>query len=334
MSFYRTKYKNPPEKSFEDWASNRFGKYLYEIYFKPYTEKVWGVSANEISKDWASSRIDLINLWDAIKKALFKLKDTPKTYLDWFYYPREGIGMIAESMANKIKARGNEILTGWKVSEIKYIDDRMESIIISSGQSCMEVKSDIFISTIPITELILLSGLAVPEVIREAVAKLKFRASIYVFLIIDKEKITDDTWLYFPEKEIIFSRLNEPKNWCKESSPSNDKTSLCCQIFCDQNDQTWNAKNEQLAKDCIHTLSQLGLLKEKDVLDHFVERSAYAYPLFQIDYNNHLKVANKFLSQFKNLHLIGRMGAFSYLNMDQVIEAGIEKANELLSNKR
>lgn len=329
-SLFRAKLNNVPEKSFADWVTNRFGKYLYEIYFRPYTQKAWGIPPEQISKDWATERIGLINLWDAFKRALFKSKHAPKTYLSQFYYPRKGIGMIADKMAKIIKDRGNQILTGWKVSEIKWIDNKIESVIIKNSQNFMEVKSDQFISTIPLTEFVSMLRPAVPDLIYKAASNLKYRAIICVFLIINKEKITDDTWIYFPEKEIIFSRNNEPKNWSNETVADKNKTSLCCQIFCNQNDQTWNTENEKLVEKCILDLSKIGFLKEEEIVEHFVERIPYAYPVYRIDYSNQLKIINVFLSQFRNLHLIGRTGTFSYLNMDQVIEIGTEKAKEIL----
>jgi len=332
-SAFRANSKNLPEESFESWIIKRFGYALYKIYFKPYTEKVWGISPKQISKDWATERIDLINLGDAFKKILFKSKNPPKTYLRQFYYPKKGIGMITNRMAKAIMGKGNQILTNWKVSEIRHKSSRIESVLIRNAQECIEIKSDQFVSTIPITELVSMLRPVVPTFISKTVSNLQYKATICVFLIINKKKITDDTWLYFPEKNIIFSRINEPKNWSKECVPNKYKSSLCCQIFCNQNDETWKAEDKKIVSKCVFALSTIGFLNEDEIEDYFVERVPYAYPIYKIGYSSHLKIINDFLSQFKNLHLLGRTGTFSYLNMDRTIEMGFKKAQELFHDR-
>lgn len=330
----RGKFEESPEESFEDWVKNRFGNVLYTMYFKPYTEKIWGISTKEISKDWASKRIDLINLWDALKKAVFKSGVIPKTYIQQFYYPSKGIGMIAQKMAEQIKQENSQIMLGTKVVKIITDGDMINSVIISKDNQHIRLKANHFICTIPLTDVISMIEPIPPVSIFSAVNNLKYKAIICLFLIINKNRISDDTWLYFPGKDIIFSRVNEPKNWSRGTVPTEDKTSLCLQIFCEQNDQIWKAQDKELMKKAIQNLIQIGFLRTEEVIDYFVERIPYAYPVFQVGYDKYLEKTNQFLSQFKNLYIIGRTGSFSYLNMDEVIEEGMELAGRITATLR
>lgn len=321
------------ELSFEDWIIRRFGRALYEIYFEPYTEKVWGLPCKNISADWAAQRISPLNLIDAIKRTLFKPKKfTGRPSVSQFYYPvRGGIGRITNRVVEKLQASGSEVLLQCEPIEIRCEKDMIKSVLITNGTNAAELKSDHFISTIPITKLISMLKPTPPKEVIEAASNLTYRAVICVFLIVNKPMVTDDTWIYFPEKAIFFGRAHEPRNWSKENA-MDGKTSLCLEIFCSEGDHFWQMNDEEIINKVIHDLNRIGFIKKEDVEDCFLERVPYAYPVYRLGYQNHLSRVKQYLSQFKNLHLLGRSSEFRYLNMDHVIEESIEKARKLYNH--
>ncbi len=316
--------------SFEDWIVSRFGQSLYEIYFEPYTEKVWGIPCKSISADWAAQRISPLNLIDAIKRTLFKpKKSTGRPSVSQFYYPvKGGIGRITDRIVEKLKASGSEVLLHCEPIEVRCENDMVKSVLISNATSISELKSDHFVSTIPLTRLVSIIKPTPPKEIIEAASYLTYRGVICVFLIINKPIVTDDTWIYFPEKTIFFGRSHEPRNWSKENA-KDGKTSLCLEIFCSEGDHFWQMPDNEIISKVIYDLSRLEFVKKEDVEDAFLEKVPCAYPVYQVGYQNHLSKVKQYLSQFKNLHLLGRTGEFRYLNMDHVIEESVEKAREL-----
>lgn len=318
------------EMSFEDWVVSRFGRTLYEIYFEPYTEKVWGLPCKNISADWAAQRISPFNLIETIKGALLNSKKFADRFTtSQFFYPvRGGIGRIADRVVEKLKASGNEVLFHCEPTEIRCEKDMVKSVLIANGKSSFELKSDHFISTIPLTKLILMLKPTPPSEIMEAASKLTYRAVICVFLILNKPMVTDDTWIYFPEKSIFFGRAHEPRNWSRENA-SDGKTSLCLEVFCSEGDHFWQMPDKEIISKVVYDLKRLEFIKKGDVEDCFLSRVPYAYPVYKMGYQNHLSRVRQYLSQFKNLHLLGRTGKFRYMNMDHVIEESVEKAREL-----
>lgn len=316
--------------SFEDWIVSRFGQSLYEIYFEPYTEKVWGIPCRDISADWAAQRISPLNLIDVIKRTLIKPKKFKgRPAVSQFHYPvKGGIGLITDRIVEKLKASGDEFFFKYEPTEIRCEKDMVKSVLITNGTSSSELKSDHFISTIPLTSLVSVLKPTPPKEILEAANNLTYRSVICVFLILNKPMVTDDTWIYFPEKTIFFGRSHEPRNWSKENARAG-KTSLCLEIFCSEGDQFWQMPDKEIISKVVYDLDRVELIKKEEIKDSFMERVPYAYPVYQMGYKDHLSKVKQYLSQFKNLHLLGRTGEFRYLNMDHVVEVSVEKAREL-----
>jgi len=322
------KKNSKKEPSFEEWIIRNFGEELYKIYFKPYTEKVWGIPCQELSSDWATQRINFLNLFDIIKKTISRSKDKPRTYASTFYYPKGGIGSIAEKLAEKIK-NGGEIHLGFEAQEIVCDKNKVLSVLAKNNEKEIDVESAKFISTMPLTELVKIISPKAPDEVLQAADSLKYRSIICIFLTIDRQKITDDHWLYFPDKNLVFSRIHEPKNW-SFSLAERGKTSLCLEIFCNKEDEIWNSKDSDLTRSAIDQLEQLRLIDKNTVISSAAKRVSFAYPIFRLGYKEHLNKIKKYLAQFSNLHLIGRTGTFKYINMDHVIKEGLLKAKEIM----
>ncbi len=322
-------------ETFEDYTVSNFGRKLGEFNILNYTEKVWGISCKEIHPDWAKQRIKGLNLRSALKDALFKKKDKegPKTLVDQFYYPQYGTGLIYETIAEKIKCDGSEIKTNSYPTKIIHKNKRIRGIELNMGRKRELVRPSSVISSIPITDFIELLNPKPPLEIIRAANSLKWRAQVYLFITLNKEKITNDNWIYFPNKEIPFGRIAEMKNFSKDMSPK-DKTSLFVEFFVTENDAIWSMDKQELFNLAINYFEQLKLFSKEEVRNFYVFKKKHVYPVYDLHYPKHLKIIKDYLNGFKNLFYIGRPGRFQYTNQDHSIEMGILAARSIIENKK
>ncbi|MEK7813016.1 MAG: FAD-dependent oxidoreductase [Candidatus Desantisbacteria bacterium] len=318
---------SPSDITFEDWVTNRFGKALYSIYFAPYSAKLWGVSPNLISADWADYRITLTSLWDVLLR-LFKIKkDTPTTYIKNFYYPKSGgIGRISERIAEVIQSYGGTIHLN---ATVKELQPEKGAVIYSKDGMLNNMEYDYVISTIPLPELIRMIRPIAPNEYLDAASNLTFRSIRFFNLCLNKERVSENTWIYIPQQDIPFFRIQEPGNWSKSSAPAG-KTSLILEIACNKGDDLWNADDKSIYKLCIDGLKRMGFDLEDETIDYFSVRAECAYPIYTLDYKTHLKKIFEFLAQYKNLVCCGRQGLFWYNAMDEAMRSGFEAADNIL----
>jgi len=324
------KFKDISDNSFEDWVTNRFGKTLYEVFFKEYTEKTWGLPCSEISSDYAAQRISLLNLWDAVIKSIFKSKNIPRTYVSQFYYPREGgIGKIAKKYEEKIAKYGGRVFLGTEIEAINVSDSEVKSVTFKSKGTRYSENYDYVCSTIPMTELVFLTTPQDDNEVKQACSELFFRSIVFVYLIINKPRLSDNHWIYIPEKRFLSNRISEFKNFNEDSSPPR-KTIICSEITCFCGDRIWNMNNERLVDRVTEDLVQLGLIGENEVEDYFIYKMEHSYPIYDIYYQEHLGVIRNFLNRFENLCYFGRNALFRYNNMDHSVEMGLTVAEGIL----
>jgi len=319
-------------KSFEDFAVARFGRTLAEFNMINYTEKIWGIPASKINKDWASQRIAGLSLISAIKKMIFK-KGGPKTLVDSFYYPSHGAGLVYEEMRNRIEQKGSRVLTSAQPISVKHADGRVTSVEVKTQEGSKEFTPQAIVSSIPMTQAIHLFEPKVPEHVHAAAASLKFRAQVYLFLTINKEKVTDDNWVYFPDKEVPFGRISEMKNFSSIMAPQG-KTSLFVEFFCFEGDEIWNSSKEELFDMAMEWLEKLKFLKKDEVLNIYHIKKSHAYPIYDLNYQERVKTVLDWLDSFENFYAIGRPGRFCYTNQDHSLEMGILAAHSILEGKR
>lgn len=334
FDYFRTVLKRIIDKgansaniSLEDWVTNRFGKALYSIYFGPYSAKLWGISPTLISADWADYRITLTSLLDVVLR-LFKIKkDTPTTYIKNFYYPKSGgIGKISECMQTAIQENGGIIHLNSTVKGIHpekgLINYQKDGLLCSMGY-------DYLISTISLPDLIHMISPTPPDEYLEAASSLRFRGIRFFNLCINKERVSDNTWIYVPANDIIFFRIQEPKNWSENNAPVG-KTSLILEIACNKSDDTWNMDDELIYRLCIDGLMKMGFNLDGYVTDYFSIRTAHAYPMYLLDYKVHQGKLLEFLSRYKDIVCCGRQGLFWYNAMDEAMNSGFEAADNIL----
>lgn len=319
-----------PDRSFEDWVARRFGRALYDVYFRPYTEKVWGIPCRELSADWASERIQLPSLAAAVKGSLFPRRDGHATLISRFLYPRHGIGMIPHRLAKKATASGRAAIevdsevfrlesdgpaAPWRVH---YRREGREEVV--SGRQV--------ISTVSLRTL--WRALPAGDAGRPGLdGTLAYRGLVCIFLAIGRSNVSEDTWTYFPDSNVGFGRTHEPSNWSPEMAPPG-QTSLCVEVFCTQGDSVWRRDDGELVDWVVDDLDRLGVLARESVRDAWVYRTPEAYPCYRVGYRTALRRATDYLShRYPTLHLLGRTGTFQYMNMDAVIHQALQALDSL-----
>ncbi|MCX7709397.1 MAG: NAD(P)/FAD-dependent oxidoreductase [Clostridia bacterium] len=320
------------EETFEQWTSNRFGKRLYSIFFKTYTEKVWGIPCSEIQAEWAAQRIKGLSLMSAIMNALFKSKkNNIKTLIDQFDYPTYGPGMMYNEMKNKIQTMGGSISQNSKVTRVNHKDGKIVSIEITDPRGKRNVfKGSDFVSSIPVTELVsILSPSPDPEVL-EAAKKLSYRSIITVDIIINRKDVFPDNWIYIHSPEVKLGRIQNFKNWSREMVPDTNKTSLGLEYFCNENDKFWNMPDEELFKLAASEIEKISICKASEIEDYTIIRVPKAYPVYSKGYRTNIEIIKNYLTKFENLQLVGRYGLFKYNNMDHSILTGLFAAENIL----
>ena len=325
----KSRYKMPDMVSIEDWIVSQFGRTMFNLYFKEYSEKIWGIECSEISMEWVAQRIKGLSLGTAVRTAFFGSNGNAiATLADTFTYPSKGIGRISERLKGEIDKK-NSVLLNVRVERLCHDNFQIETAKAANGHHSFSYEGSEVISSIPITNLVKMLDPEPPEDVLKAADKLRFRDMVIVAIMLNRERVTDQNWIYIPEQKIPFGRLHEPTNWSPKMAPEG-KTLLVMEYFCFSGDKTWCAGDEELVDNTVRNLEKLRLIKRGEVIDHVVIRVPKAYPLFEVGYREHYDKICVYLSKFKNLHITGRGGMFKYHNMDQAIASGMEAAEKII----
>jgi protoporphyrinogen oxidase len=314
----------PNPRSFEDWVRNQFGWRLYSIFFKTYTEKVWGISTTELSADWAAQRIKSLDMWLVIKSALLPHRkpshrdDIVTTLIDSFRYPRLGPGQMWERVAAIMRENGRPVIFGRSVDRIEHDRGRVRTVVTrdASGETEDHAGTD-FVSSIPIRQLIARLEPPAPEAVQKAANSLSYRDFISVALMIDRADVFPDNWIYIHDPSVRVGRIQNFKNWSPAMVPDQAKTCLGLEYFCFEGDGLWTSDDATLVKLATKELAQLGVCSPDQVFDGVVVRQPKAYPVYDDAYQSHVDVVRDYLrTQLSNLYLIGRNGMHKYNNQD------------------
>lgn len=319
--------------SLRDRVIRDFGKRLFSIFFRDYSEKVWGLSCESISADWIEKRIQGLSLGKAVRSALSrKKKGSPATLTDSFYYPSRGIGRISERLAEEVRKCGG-VQTGRRIASMHHDGTRIKGITVDEGGTRSYIPTQSVISTIPLPALLNMFRPRLPEKILAAASGLRYRDLLVAALAVDRPRVTDQTWIYFPDRNVPFGRLHEPKNWSAAMAPP-DRTTMIVEYFCFAGDRTWTTSDEHIADLTASALEGLGFFRKSEMSAFRVVRVPKAYPLFDVEYVERLEAAESYLKRFENLRCAGRTGSFRYLNMDEAIASGLEAAESFLAPGR
>lgn len=332
--------KNP--LTFTDWVCNHFGKRLFSIFFRTYTEKVWGMPCDEISADWAAQRIKGLSFFTAMVDAILPKKKPKngkviKTLINTFRYPRKGPGMLWEECAKKMQQQGGALFLNTQVYLCEYDEQKQQwkTFYRNSEGNEITITSKHIISSAPIRELIIdyLKPCISLEA-RLAASQLKYRDFLIVVLILKDKQQFSDNWIYIHDPNVDVARIQNFKSWSPEMVP--DPT-MCCygmEYFCFEGDGIWTTSDEILIEKAKRELAQIGLAKMEDILDGHVLRQIKAYPVYDEDYKQHVDTIKQELTEkYPGLHLVGRNGMHKYNNQDHAMMTAMLTVKNILSGK-
>jgi protoporphyrinogen oxidase len=315
--------------TFEGWVTNRFGKKLYSIFFKTYTEKLWGIPCNVLDADFAAQRIKKFSLGEAMKSAVFGNSGKHKTLVDQFAYPHEGTGMVYERMASFVKKQGGNVFLNTPIKRVLTKNNKAYAIELEDG-SIKEY--DHIISSMPLT--LMVSRLPeVPEQIKQAAASLKFRNTIIVYLNVQAKNLFPDNWLYVHSADLRMGRLTNFRNWVPQINGKEESTICALEYWCYDEDDFWNWDNNKLIDLAKEELKKTGLIENAAISDGHVYKIPRCYPVYSTGYKEVLSPVENYLKSIESLHVIGRYGSFKYNNQDHSILMGKLAAENILSNK-
>jgi protoporphyrinogen oxidase len=324
-------------RSFEDWVSNQFGHRLFEIFFKTYTEKVWGISTSQLSADWAGQRIRGLNLVEVIRNALLPAslrgseQAVVKTLVDAFRYPRLGAGQMWETVAARLASAGHPVRMGEEVMAVRHAGGRVLSVVVRDSRGAtLDVLGSEFISTMPIRELISKLQPAAPSVVRQAADGLGYRDFITVNLVLDRAAVFPDQWIYVHDPGVKVGRIANFKNFSAAMVADPGLTGLGLEYFCFERDGMWQASDAELLDLGRRELLTLGICRPDDVKAGMVYRQPKAYPVYDATYLGHVEVVREWLARaLPNLWLVGRNGMHHYNNQDHSMMTGILVARNI-----
>ncbi|MGB5659637.1 MAG: NAD(P)/FAD-dependent oxidoreductase, partial [Thermoanaerobaculia bacterium] len=325
---------HPTENNFEEWVSNRFGRRLYEVFFKTYTEKVWGMPCTEISADWATQRIKNLDLFKAVKNSLIGSggdREVITTLIDRFHYPRLGPGMMWERLTARLRESGTPVHLETPAKLVHHRDSRITAVTVEApgGEGNRELPADHVISSMPLRELLSSFCPPPPAEILQAASRLRYRDFLTVVLIVKQEEVFPDNWIYIHSPDVRVGRVQNFGSWSPEMVPDASTTSLGLEYFVQQGDDLWSSPDEALLELAARELAVLSLVSEKDVVDGTVVRMPKAYPVYDDAYKEVLALIRGYLAGFPNLQVIGRNGQHRYNNQDHSMVAGMLAARNV-----
>lgn len=320
------------DATFEHWVTARFGRPLYDRFFGPYTQKLWGLHPSLISADWAQERISLLDLTDVALR-LVGLRRTPtRTYARRYLYPRYGMGQLYRAVAEDVLKHGGIVRTGVRVVGVETRADRVTRVHVESASGPESIPVGEILSTMPLPDLVRLLRRDMPAELARAAAALRFRALTFVNLMLGRADFSENTWMYVASGALTTTRIQEPKRRSRWMAPQG-RTSLMLEVPCDVGDRTWTAGIEELRT---RGLSELAALRFRvdDVLDAFCVRVAHGYPVYHLRYDEDRRVLLREVDRFANVRTAGRQGLFRYVFMDAAMRMGILAAEQMLAAKR
>lgn len=331
--------------TFEDWVTNKFGYRLFSIFFKTYTEKVWGIECSKISSDWAAQRIKGFSLSKAIFYAFFGRwykKNAPRTINNAFYYPSQGSGTLWEKAALQVYEHEHGLVRlNEEVVTIEHHNNYIDALITQStgcstrggAKKLHRAEADYFLSTMPLKTLILSMDPVAPQSVIDAARALKYRGLITINLVVNKPDVCPDHWLYVHEKSVRMGRVGNMNNFSLKMSNNPNHTALSLEYFSFTDEPFWEKSEKELVELGATELEMIGLAKKEEVIDGFIMRTSEAYPVYDENYKEHLSEVLGYLSTFKNLHLMGRNGLHRYNNMDIAMLSAMSVVNKLIKEQ-
>jgi protoporphyrinogen oxidase len=316
------------EDTVEQWISNRFGSRLYELFFKTYTEKVWGVPCTEIRAEWAAQRIKNLSFFSAAKSAFFGNKGNKITSLiEEFNYPRFGPGQMWEQMTDDIRAHGGEVRLNAPVTRLRLSDGGHVAEIMAGGET---LTPSFVISSLPLRTTVGIAEPEAPAEVRDAARGLRYRDFLTVSLVIDSDDLFPDNWIYIHEPGVRVGRIQNFRSWSPWMVPNDHEASIGMEYFCFEGDDLWSMSDDDLVALATRELEQLGLASAEKVKFGFAVRVNKAYPIYDAEYGDRVEKIKGWLDGIDNLVQVGRNGLHRYNNSDHSMLTAMRAVENIL----
>jgi protoporphyrinogen oxidase len=312
--------------TFEEWVTQRFGRRLFELFFRSYTEKVWGVPTSEIHADWAAQRIRGLSFWRAVRGALGAGGEDVRSLIEEFDYPRLGPGQMWERMADEVRDRGGEVRLDSPVSRI-VLDGRGIAAVEAGGEL---VRSRAVISSLPLRALVSMAEPRPPAEVRDAAAGLRYRDFVCVALVLDGADPFPDNWIYVHEPDVAVGRIQNFRAWSEDLVPEPDRSCVGLEYFCFEGDELWSAPDADLIARARHELERLGLADADRFVRGHAVRVPKAYPIYDADFERRVRTIRAWLDGIRGLQQVGRNGLHRYNNSDHSMLTAIRAVENLV----
>jgi protoporphyrinogen oxidase len=327
----KTKVRPQREDTFEQWVSNRFGRWLFTQFFKTYTEKVWGVPTSELRADWAAQRIKGLSFFSAAKAAFLGNKGNEiRSLIGEFHYPRFGPGQMWERMQSDIETRGGEVRMNAPVTRILIEDGKVVGVI-AGGET---IAARAVISSLPLGVTTRITDPEAPAEVRDAGRSLRYRDFLTVSLVIEGGDLFPDNWIYIHEPGVRVGRIQNFRSWSPYMVPNDHEASIGLEYFCFEGDELWNMADDDLVELAKRELGQMGLGDPSKVKRGFAVRVHKAYPVYDEEYARNLEVVKDWLAQTPNLVQVGRNGLHRYNNSDHSMLTAMRAVDNLVDGAR
>src|SRR3954452_5913622 len=316
------------EDNVKQWVSNRFGKRLYNHFFKSYTEKVWGVSTTELRAEWAAQRIKGLSFFSAAKAAFFGNRGNKiKSLIGEFQYPRYGPGQMWEQMTTRIEELGGEVRLNTPATKLEIASDG-EVIAVHPPTEFIDRKA--VISSLPLRATVGIADPTAPEPVREAAQGLRYRDFLTVALVLDGDDVFPDNWIYIHEPGVHVGRIQNYRSWSPWMVPDPDTACVGLEYFCFEGDELWTMSDDDLVALATKELEQLNLAPAGKVRRGYVVRVPKAYPMYDADYSDRVDVIKGWLAGLTNLQQVGRNGLHRYNNSDHSMLSAMRAVENVL----
>ena len=326
--------KGPSPNTFEDWICQKFGRKLYETFFKSYTEKVWGIPCKEIEAEWAAQRIKGLDFTRVLKHALSSVRlgsEPVRTLADQFDYPVLGAGQMYERMAEMLSESGGRLLLNTKVASIRHQDGRIKEIVILRGDDTKQtIQAEHFFSSIPITIFFKLLDPPPDPGVLAAASALYYREHITVDLLLEGENYFREQWIYVHSPDIRMARVSNYNNFSRAMAGGKNRTALSVEYFTFQHEPLWKMTDEELKDLAIEELEYSGWIQKERILQSWVIRETESYPTYYLGFREPYEILKRSLGQFQNLQPIGRGGLYKYNNQDHSTYSGMLAVRNIL----
>ncbi|MFN8188103.1 MAG: NAD(P)/FAD-dependent oxidoreductase [Gaiellales bacterium] len=330
LSYAWSRHRRHEEpETFEDWVTARFGKRLYDVFFRSYTEKVWGIPGSEIRSEWAAQRIKNFSLGAVLKGILGVNGDHVTTLIEEFRYPRLGPGQMWERLSEQLVERGIPVELGHRCIAVRHDGTRVHGIVVAAGEAETELEVDAVLSSIPLGELVLSLDPAPPPAVAAAARALRYRSLCLVALMTTEASPFPDNWIYLHDPGIRAGRVQNFGAW-SEGMVRPGTSCLGIEYFCFEDDEIWRLPEEEAIELAKAELASIGLIDPSLVMRGAKVCVPKAYPMYDATYRENVDVVREHLQRFENLKTFGRNGLHRYNNQDHSMWTAILATLELI----